>query len=53
MTTLTPAQESELRAELVDAVGVLTARGLINDETARRALQAPLGLLGATVAPEV
>jgi hypothetical protein len=52
MASLTPTQESELRDELAETLDLLAERGLIDAATAHRARQAPLGLLGATLAPE-
>ncbi|WP_423494611.1 hypothetical protein IM711_03490 [Microbacterium esteraromaticum] len=51
MATLVAADEKKVRAELAGAIDVLLERDLIDRETADRAREAPLGLLGVTLAP--
>lgn len=51
LAEVTPAQAAELRDEIRAAVEAARAKGLIGEEDARRALRAPLGRLGLTMAP--
>lgn len=51
MATLSAADQEKVRTELGEAIDVLIDRGLIDQETADRAREAPLGLLGVTLDP--
>lgn len=51
MATLSAADQQTVRAELGESIDVLIERGLIDQATADQAREAPLGLLGITLAP--